>query len=114
MLNVKKMREEFIEILNSISPEEFQEWLSSYRKEKALEEEKWAQMTVEERYSQIFASNCGIALDIALSNGSLNGAPKKNASKPSKTSTLAQKPTIAKPRTTKVRATNSKKAMMVH
>ena len=82
MLDIKKLNKEFTKVLNSITDEEFNAWYASYTKRRAKEDAKWAKMTVEERFDQIFASNCGIALDIALSNGSLNGAPKKSASKP--------------------------------
>ena len=82
MLDIKKLNKEFTKVLNSISDEEFYAWNAAYDKKKALEDAKWERLTVEERYDQIFASNCGMALDIALSNGSLDGAPKKSAAKP--------------------------------
>jgi len=82
MLDIKKLNKEFTKVLNSISDEEFYAWNAAYDKKKALEDAKWERLTVEERYDQIFASNCGMALDIALSNGSLNGAPKKSPVKP--------------------------------
>ena len=108
MLDIKKLSEEFTEVLNSISDEEFQEWYDSYTKRKALEEEKWAQMTVEERYSQIFASNCGIAMEIALSDGSLNGMPRNTTAKSK--STPVKKTIIAKPGGAKARVRNRAKA----
>ena len=82
MLNIKQLRKDCLKTLHSISDEDFYAWNAAYDKRKAKADAEWAKMTVEERYDQIFASNCGMALDIALSNGSLNGAPKKNAAKP--------------------------------
>ena len=76
MLDIKKLRKECLGTLHSISDEEFNEWYNSYTKRIALEDEKWEQMTLEERYSHIFATNCASVLDIALSDGSLNGAPQ--------------------------------------
>ena len=107
MLNIKQLRKDCLKTLHSISDEEFYAWNAAYDKRKALEDAKWDKMTVEERYEQIFASNCGIALDIALSNGSLNGSPKKSVAK---TTATAPKTASAKPRTPQVRARNSTKA----
>ena len=72
MLDLEKIDKQFTELLNSFSAEDLQECIDSYEREKAIEDERWAKMSVAERKREIFQSNCGMLLDIALSNGSLD------------------------------------------
>jgi len=76
MLDFKKLRKECIETIRSYSADDLQAWIDMDRERMALEDAKWEKMTKEERMSQLFESNCGIAWEIAKQNGSLNGAPK--------------------------------------
>ena len=107
MIDIEKLDKEATKIIRSFTREKLLEWVEMDKKRMAKADAEWAKMTKEERLSQIFASNCGMALDIALSNGSLNGAPKKRATKP-KTSTTAQKNAPAKSRTTQPRSSDGK------
>ena len=103
MLDIKKLRKDCLETLHSISDEEFYAWLEMDRKRMEQADKEWEQMTVDERYSHVFATNCPSVLEAALSDGSLNGTPKKRAAKP-KTSATAQKSATARQRAPKVRA----------
>jgi len=72
MLDYNKLRKEFTEILNSYTADDLQEWLDMDEKRTAFADERWVKMSVAERKSEILASNCGMLLDIALSDGSLD------------------------------------------
>ena len=79
MLNIKKLRKDCLKTLHSISDEEFYAWCDAYDKRIAQADREWEQMTVDERYSHIFATNCASVLEAALNDGSLDEMSKNDA-----------------------------------
>ena len=72
MLDLEKIDKQITEFLNSFSEADLQEWIEMDNKRRVQEDERWAKMSVAERKREIFQSNCGMLLDIALSDGSLD------------------------------------------
>ena len=103
MLDIEKIDRESTKLIRSFTREKLLAWVDTYNKEVAEADEQWARMTPKERMSELFNSNCALAMELALSDGSLNATPKKRAAKP-KTSATAQKSATARQRAPKVRA----------
>ena len=102
MLDIEKLDKEFTKILHSFSADDIQEWLDMDEKRTAFADERWVKMSVAERKSEILASNCGMLLDIALNDGSLDEAPEKqNRMSMAKLNVIS--PSMVKPRKASIR-----------